>query len=263
MRRGEGSIFFGVVMFVSLGLRLPLAESGPCALLLRLDFLFGLEGLGGVEVLQGVLSNILPLLGIYHREGFRGWHRSRALVSGSLQRHSRKLFRLWRSWLGFELLLLLDCVCGIAPGRRHLLQAVKRCDRHAVGSEICEGDVGRLAVDEMGNLGDDAVRLAHLHFIQLCPALRFDFLNFILEIELYLFFRLFSSFVFSLAKSGEEIFSRIFIKDNPKLVLPVDLFFGHYGRIVTIKAHFASLVEVNQAIIAWSFPSRLIRYLAA
>jgi hypothetical protein len=26
-----------------------------------LDFLLGLEGLGGVEVLQGVLSNILPL----------------------------------------------------------------------------------------------------------------------------------------------------------------------------------------------------------
>jgi hypothetical protein len=33
---GEGSIFFGVVMFVSLGLRLPLAESGPCALFLGL-----------------------------------------------------------------------------------------------------------------------------------------------------------------------------------------------------------------------------------
>ncbi len=26
-----------------------------------LDFLLGLEGLGGVEMLQGVLSNILPL----------------------------------------------------------------------------------------------------------------------------------------------------------------------------------------------------------
>jgi hypothetical protein len=33
------------------------------------------------------------LLGINHIEGFRGWHRSRALVSGSLQRHSWKLFR--------------------------------------------------------------------------------------------------------------------------------------------------------------------------
>ncbi len=36
-----------------------------------------------------------------------------------------------------------------------------------VGSEICDGDVGRLAVDEMGNLRDDAVRLTHLHFVQL------------------------------------------------------------------------------------------------
>ncbi len=87
----------------------------------------------------------------------------------------------------------------------------------------------------MGNLGDDAVRLAHLHFLHLCPALGFDFLNFILEVELYLFFRLFSSFVFSLAKTSEEIFSRVFIKDNPKLVLPIDLFLFHYGRIVTIN----------------------------
>ena len=36
-----------------------------------------------------------------------------------------------------------------------------------VGSKVCDRNLGHIAVDEVGNLGDYAVRLAHLHLLQL------------------------------------------------------------------------------------------------
>jgi hypothetical protein len=58
---GGGSILFGVVMFVSLGLRLPLAESGPCALLLRLRVGAHLWAQGRMIIYEETIVNNLQI----------------------------------------------------------------------------------------------------------------------------------------------------------------------------------------------------------